>query len=155
MNFVNLSPILVPCIFPWREWTSPVASSFPRRSTSRKSAWTQIAEHQNLATKSVLFVWLLSSFFRFGWTKYHCNPKVESAKWQYLEDEVTVGLVLILELPGRLVSHGGCWLMLSERSRLVKTLQRMLDANQGTRNFCLTLTWWENWAYICMWNWRE
>ena len=25
----------------------------------------------------------------------------------YLEDEVTVGLVLILELPGRLVSHGG------------------------------------------------
>ena len=25
----------------------------------------------------------------------------------YLEDEVAVGLVLILELPGRLVSHGG------------------------------------------------
>ena len=25
----------------------------------------------------------------------------------YLEDKVTVGLVLILELPGRLVSHGG------------------------------------------------
>ena len=41
--------------------------------------------------------------------RFDCN-----AMEQYLEDEVTVGLVLILELPGRLVSHGGCLSVLSE-----------------------------------------
>ena len=36
------------------------------------------------------------------------DSRFSSCKYSsYLEDEVTVGLVLILELPGRLVSHGG------------------------------------------------
>ena len=36
------------------------------------------------------------------------DSRFSSGKYSsYLEDEVTVGLVLILELPGRLVSHGG------------------------------------------------